>query len=32
LYLRFGGRPLSPADELLLQWAEPAPEPEKEKA
>jgi Cu/Ag efflux pump CusA len=36
LYLRFGGRGLAPADELLLRWAEAeperTPEPEKEKA
>jgi predicted exporter len=36
LYLRFAGRGLAPADELLLRWAEAeperTPEPEKEKA
>ena len=40
LYLRFGGRGLAPADELLLRWAEaeaepertPEPEKEEEKA
>jgi len=29
LYLRFGGRGLAPADELLLRWAEAEPEPER---
>jgi len=32
LYLRFGGRPLSPEDELLFRWAEAEPQTEKEKA